>query len=46
MLAFLKPSIHYVTNKEKLSKAINSVELFSDEKTLIVVSCKDTSASN
>lgn len=44
-LAFLKPSVHCVTKKEKLRKAINCVELFSDEETLILFSCKDNSAS-
>jgi hypothetical protein len=46
VLAFLKLSVHYVTKKEKLRKAIKYVELFSDEEYLIVVSCKDNSDSN
>jgi hypothetical protein len=46
LFAFLKLSFHCVTKKEKLRKAINCVELLSDEEILIVVSCKDNSASN
>jgi hypothetical protein len=46
VLAFVKLSVHYVTKKEKLRKAINYVELFSNEETLIVFFCKDNSASN